>query len=77
MAGSDESAEQGGPEEKAIRLVAAPTGEEIALGMSAKVREGMTLQSQSEGKAMTRKGKPSVAPPPKPSDAAVSAKPKQ
>ncbi len=77
MAGSDESAEKGGTEEKAIHLVAAPTGEEIALGMTAKVQEGMTLQAQNEGKAMTGKGKPPVAPPPKPSDAAVSAKPKQ
>jgi hypothetical protein len=77
MAGSDESAEQGGAEEKAIHLVEVPTGEEIALGMTAKVQEGMTLQAQNEGKAMTGKGKPPVSPPPKPSDAAVSAKPKQ
>lgn len=77
MADSEASAEKGGTEDKAIRLVAVPTGEEVALGMSTKVHEGMTLQAQNEGKAMTGKGEPPVAPPPKPSDAAVSAKPKQ
>jgi hypothetical protein len=77
MAGSGERVGQGGAEEKAIRLVAAPTGEEIALGISAKVQEGMTPQAQSEGKAITGSGKPPVNPPPKPPDAAISAKPKQ
>ena len=77
MAGSDESAKQGGAEQKAVHLVTVPTSEEIAFGMTAKVQEGMTLQAQNEGKAMTGKGRPPVTSPPKPPDAAVSAKPKQ
>ena len=77
MAANDESAGQGGVEERAIHVIEVPTSEEIALGMSTKLQEGMTLQAQNEGKAMTGSGKPPAAPPPKPPDASISAKPKQ
>jgi hypothetical protein len=62
-------------EEKAIHLVEVPAGEEVAFGISAKVQEGMSLQVDQKG--MQGQGKAPVAPPPKPSDSAVSAKPKK
>lgn len=80
---ADENSDKGAEQE--VHLVAdRHTGEEIALGISAKVdkaeplelREGMSAKLDQKG--MTGQGKPLVVPPPpKPADAANSAKPKK
>ena len=62
-------------EDKSIHLVITPSGEEVGFGISAKMDEGISAQTGDKG--ATGQGGPPVKPPPKPADAAVSAKPKK
>lgn len=62
--------------EETIRLNVESTGEETALGMTARgLQEGMTAAPEGKGMTPRASARP-TAPPPKPADGGSSAKPK-
>jgi hypothetical protein len=65
-------------EPKNVRLIETPIGEEVALGMKAQLREGMSAAGQKEmsGPQGSTQDKHPKDPPPKPPDAHQSATPK-